>query len=104
MLAFGFLVAGGILNGMLGAPKTISMYSMSIDGVPVSTEEPNPKYLEGAKREIIQTFYDVIPGGQAIQCAMLEAVNLPRLPFYAIGITLLTTGGGFALFRKKDLK
>ncbi len=104
LLAFGFLVAGGILNGMLGAPKTISMYSMSIDGVPVSTEEPNPKYLEGAKREIIQTFYDVIPGGQAIQCAMLEAVNLPRLPFYAIGITLLTTGGGFALFRKKDLK
>lgn len=104
LLALGFFVVGASLNEMLDAPKMISEYSLTIDGSLVNTEVPNPRYLEGIKREIIQTLYDIIPGGQAIQCGMLRSVNLPRLPFYSIGLILLTTGTGVALFRKRDLR
>ena len=64
----------------------------------------SPKYLEGTKREIVQTLYDINPGGQAIQCATMAAVNPPRLPLYSLGIIVLATGAGCALFRKRDLK
>lgn len=104
LLAFGLIITGAVLNEMLNAPKMISGYSLSIDGALVNTEEPNPKYLEGVKREIVQTIYDIIPGGQAVQCVSLTAVNLPRLPLYSAGIILLTMGGGVVLFQKKDLK
>lgn len=104
LLAFGFIITGAVLNEMLNAPKMISGYTMSIDGSFINKEEPNPKYLEGMKREIVQTIYDILPGGQAVQCTTLVAVNLPRLPFYSAGIILLTTGIGVSMFRKRDLK
>lgn len=104
LLAFGILLAGAILNKMLDAPKMITMYSLEIDGSMVDAEMPNPGYLEGMKREIVQLIYDILPGGQAIQCAMMTAVNLFWFPVYSFGITLLTTGVGAVLFCKKDLK
>lgn len=104
LAAFGLIITGAVLNEMLNAPKMISGYSMSINGTLMNTEEPNPKYLEGVKREIVQTIYDILPGGQAVQCVMLTAVNLPRLPLYSAGIILLTMGVGVVLFRKVDLK
>lgn len=104
LLAFGLIIIGAVLKERLNAPKMISGYSLSIDDALVNTEEPNPKYLEGMKREIVQTIYDILPGGQAVQCTTLTAVNLPRLPFYSVGIILLSTGIGVSMFRKRDLK
>lgn len=104
LLAFGALMSGMILNQMLDAPPTQMIYSLDEDGEMASTEEPNPKYLEGTKREVVQTLYDINPGGQAIQCSGMTAVNPLRLPFYSLGIILLATGAGCALFRKRDLK
>ena len=104
LLAFGFLMTGMVLNQMLEAPKMHELYSLELNGELSSVTEPNPKYLEGTKREIVQTLYDINPGGQAIQCAAMTAVNPLRLPFYSIAITVLATGAGCALFRKRDLK
>ena len=56
------------------------------------------------KREIVQFFYDVNPGGQAIQCSTMQPVNLTRLPIYSLAIIVLTTGAGVWIFKKKDLK
>ena len=56
------------------------------------------------KREIVQFFYDVNPGGQAIQCSTMQPVNLTRLPIYSLAIIVLTTGAGVGFSRKKDLK
>ena len=104
LLAFGLLLVGSFLNNMLQAPKTIPVYTMSENNEPVVSEEPNPRYLEGTEREIVQTFYDVLPGGQAVQCTTLEVVHLPRLPLYSILIMISTTGIGLFCFQKKDLK
>lgn len=104
LLAFGFLLVGSFLYSRLHEPKTIQFYTMNETNEPIAAEEPNPHYLEGAKREIVQTIYDVLPSGQAIQCTLLEAVHLPRLPLYSIVIILSTTGIGLFCFQRKDLK
>lgn len=104
LLAFGFLLTGSLLNRMLNTPKTISIYTLDENNNPVHSEEPNPKYLEGLKREFVQTLYDINPGGQVIQCVSLEAVNLSRLPVYSLLIMAITTGAGLFFFKKKELK
>ena len=103
LLAFGFLIIGSYLNSRLHAPRIIPIYILDEKNIPIMSEEPNPHYLEGKKREVVQTIYDIIPGGQAIQCISLEAVNLSLLPVYSIMITVLTTGIGLYYFKKKDL-
>ncbi len=104
LLAFGSLMLGMVLNQMLEAPPTHMYYSLDENGEMSSYEEPNPKFLEGTRREIVQTLYDINPGGQAIQCAGMTAVNPLRLPLYSLGIIVLATGAGCVLFRKRDLK
>jgi ABC-2 type transport system permease protein len=104
LLAFGLLFTGAMLDKMLDAPETILSYSIGESGEPAAKEVKNPKYLEGTQREIVQFLYDVVPGGQAVQCAKMEIVNLPMLPVYSLIIILATTGIGLFFFRKKDLK
>ncbi len=104
LLAFGLLLTASYLNSRLQAPQTIPVYTMNEKNEPIASEEPNPRYLEGAERAFVQTIYDVLPGGQAIQCTSLEVVHLPRLPLYSILIMILTTGIGLFCFQKKDLK
>lgn len=104
LLSFAFLFAGVMFNRMLDSPQTVPAYSIGENGEQTVQEMENPKYLDGTKREIVQFFYDVIPGGQAIQCSAMEAVNLTRLPIYSLVIIVLTTGAGVWIFKKKDLK
>lgn len=104
LLSFGLLLAGAICNRMLDAPPTIPAYSIGENGETTAQETENPKYSDGTKREIVQFFYDVNPGGQAIQCSTMQPVNLTRLPIYSLAIIVLTTGAGVWIFKKKDLK
>jgi len=104
LLALALLVSGLILYRMLDAAETIGGYTMGEDGKLLYGESPNPKYLDGTKREIVQTIYDINPGGQVIQCTLLKAVNIERLPIYSLIIVILTTGAGVVFFKKKDLK
>ena len=103
LLAFLFLFIGMQLNKMLNQPETV-LGMTTEEGVPVYEEFPNPNYLNAEERKIVQFAYDFIPGGQAAQCAAMDAVNLPLLPVYSLIIVLATTGMGLLIFRKKDLK
>lgn len=104
LLAFGLLLLGTTLYRMLDAPETLPSYYVGENGETSMEEVPNPKFLTGTKREVIQAFYDIVPGGQAIQCAANEAVNLYRLPLYSVILIVVTTTVGLLFFRKKELK
>lgn len=104
LLSFGLLFAGAMCSRMLDAPKTIPTYSIGKNGENTAQEVENPKYLDGTTREIVQFFYDINPGGQAIQCSTMQIVHFMRLPVYSLAIIVLTTDTGVWLFKKKDLK
>ena len=103
LLAFLLLFAGAQFNKMLNEPET-NMGLMMTDNGQEYQEIPNPNYLEGGERKVVQFLYDFVPGGQALQCVSLEVNNITVLPAYSLIIIVLTTGFGVFFFKKKELK
>jgi len=64
LLAYVFFLTGIILNAMLEQPERINSYTLDKNNNLITEEIPNPKYLEGAKKELVQALYDITPGGQ----------------------------------------
>ena len=105
VLSFILLLSGSYLYSYLNYPPTYTQMTYN----PVSEEweekeAPYPFYLEGTKRDVFQLLCDVTPGGQIMQCNAWDAPNLPLLPVYSAALTVVTTGVGLWLFRRKDLK
>ena len=103
--AFAAFIGAIVIHSMLDAPEFIQGYELSMGGQVVSAPlEPNPNYLTGAKREVYQFLYDLLPTGQSLQYTMLSFTDPARLMGLAAAVTVVFTGAGAALFRRKDLK
>lgn len=103
LMAFSLLFIGAQLNKSLNEPETNMGMAMTENGMETQ-ELPNPKYLDEDARKVVQFFYDLLPGGQAIQCASGEVVNLTLLPVYSLLFIVLTSSVGLCLFKRKELK
>lgn len=103
LFAFLLLFAGAQLNKMLNEPET-NMGLITTEHGQEYQEIPNPNYLEDGERKVVSFLYDFVPGGQALQCASLEANHIAVLPVFSFIIIVLTTGVGLFFFRKKELK
>ncbi len=102
---FALLLAAVYLNGRLEAPEFITGYELSGNGEIVdAVPEPNPNYLTGAKREVYQFLYDLLPTGQSLQYTMLNFTDPARLMGLAAAVCAVFTAAGAALLRRKDLK
>ena len=100
MLAL-YLAAGNIEIPLMH-PEYLSMeVTESGEVVP---GEPNPRYVGGAKRQVLETLQDLLPTGQSLQYMRADVAHPARLPLYSLAVTALSTAAGIALFRKKDLK
>lgn len=102
LLFFAFLCASTFIAAMLDAPPEHPTYEL-VEGEFVSNMEPNPKYLQGTKREIYAFLFDVLPTGQAVQYILMTAKPL-LLSLYSAGIVLFANGSGLLYFRRKDIK
>lgn len=102
LIAFLLLLIGAQLNKSLNEPETNMGMAMTESGMETQAL-PNPKYLDEDARKVVQFFYDLLPGGQAIQCTSGEVVNLSLLPVYSLFIIILTSGVGLCLFKRKEL-
>lgn len=67
-------------------------------------EEPNPHYVGGAVRQVMEFFYQFIPGGQAVELSYAEGERPWIMPLYSGIILIFSTAAGLLLFQKKDLK
>lgn len=107
LLTFLFLYMGFQLKGMLTQPEIIDGTAYDENGVAYNEVEdfPNPEYLQGGERQVVQVLLNLIPGGQVAQCVERGNVDgLSQLPVYSLGVILMTTGTGVLVFKKKDLK
>ena len=109
LLAIALLVGGMAVHTMLSEPEFYRMSGVTtVDGVILSTPQtyPNPDYLTGTKRTVIQFFQDFWPSGQMVTIS--TAKELPAhvwcLPVYSVVFTVLVTLGGAVIFRRRDLK
>lgn len=102
---FAAFIGAIVIHSMLEAPEFIQGYELSMGGQVVSAPlEPNPNYLTGAKRELYQFIYDLLPSGQSVQYCSLQLTDPARLMGLAGLVCAVFTAAGAALFKRKNLK
>lgn len=99
MLAL-YLAAGNVEVPLMH-PEYLSMEVT--DFGEVIPGDPNPRYVGGAKRQVLETLQDLLPTGQSLQYMRVQVEHPERLPLYSLFDTAVLTAAGAALFRKKDL-
>lgn len=103
--AFVLIVGAAVIESMLAEPEYVQGYEMTVNGSVVPTEqEPNPLYVSGVKRGILQTVNEVLPSGQIMLMEMGVSRHAEFMPLYSLGVLAAFTVVGGAVFRKKDLK
>lgn len=105
LLLFGLLLAATYVNSKLSEPETYSEYMLTASGVVTeSAPKPNPNYVGGTERAILEYSNDAQPGGQ-ILLVMTEEIRHPcRMLLWDAGIILCATLAGMWFFKRKDLK
>lgn len=91
----------------LAAPEYIDSYTIEDEITGKLIEMPrerNPYYLTGTKRQVYKVLKDGMPVGQLYQIASDDAEPISVLVAYDLFLTVLCTGVGFVIFRKKDMK
>lgn len=104
LLVFGLLLGGTMIASRLAEPERYTVYETEPGGPTGPVEVENATYLEGKEREVYAFLYDLLPGGQALQCASMQVEHPLRITLCAAGIFLISTTAGVLVFRRKNLK
>lgn len=116
ILALVLLVSSSYIYQRLGEPEMYDNYvSVNEAGVPTQVEQlPNPLYIDGTSRAVLEVVNDLLPSGQAMQLAVafdsegITNKDIENVPYrwlgYSLLVILLTSGMGIVLFRKKEIR
>ena len=84
-------------------------------GVPTQVEQlPNPLYIDGTPRAVLEVINDLLPSGQAMQLADafdsegIANKDIKNTPYRWMGnsllVIILTSGMGIVLFWRKEIR
>lgn len=104
LLFLGLLLTASWVYNALMEPEMTAGFIMTVDGVQTAELTPNPNYVSGVMRKVLELILDILPTGQeALLCN--GGIVRPLLNLVASGaITVFTTLAGMAVFERKDLK
>ncbi|MDE7210973.1 MAG: ABC transporter permease, partial [Lachnospiraceae bacterium] len=105
LVFFALLFLVSKLQARLDEPDTV-FSDIQIHGDEINFLEPmpNPRYVSGAKREILDFIVDVLPTGQGLRLASNEAAHPVRMLLSSAVLTVLVTFGGIFRYGREDLK
>lgn len=116
ILALVLLVSSSYIYQRLGEPEMYDNYvSVNEVGIPTQVEQlPNPLYIDGTPRAVLEVVNDLLPSGQAMQLADafdsegITNKDIENAPYrwlgYSLLVIVLTSGMGIALFRRKEIR
>ncbi len=107
LVSFSLIIGANTLYRIINAPEYRPVpYVDEKSETGYSTEfVPNQRYLTGTKRKVVETVFNIIPSGQALQISSGELPeNAAEIPLYAFLDIAVTTATGMILFYRKDLK
>lgn len=102
------IFASFYVRARLSEPEIWYSYGTDETGDITMVEYLNDRYLRGTERAVYEFIYDFLPMTQSMQYyssySKEHAPQTQRMIAYAALISTLSTAGGAALFRKKELK
>lgn len=116
LLAIAMLASGSFIYQRLCEPEMYDQYiSVDSNGVPTDVDRvPNPQYVGGTERDVLEVLNNFLPSGQTIQLADMfnsegedtsyDFSHTEQWLFYSLGITIITTAIGIGLYRRKEIK
>ncbi len=116
ILALVLLVSSSYIYQRLGEQEMYDNYvSVNEVGIPTQVEQlPNPLYIDGTPRAVLEVVNDLLPSGQAMQLADafdasgITNKSIENAPYrwmgYSLLVIVLTSGMGIALFRRKEIR
>ncbi len=105
IVAMAILFAGSYFKILLSEPEYYEGAFMTEQGVLENKKVKNSRYLPpGTQRDIYEFLDEFLPGGQQLKLMEGEVEEPYKYMGYSSIITVVVTGLGIMLFRKKDLK
>lgn len=105
LLALAMLLGGIAVYGRLAEPELTSRMVMQEDGSFQRQEGiPNSRYISGTARVLYKWADSILPSSSALHIVNWSGTFEGRTPACSAGLTLLLTGLGIALFKKKDIR
>ena len=116
LLAISLLASGSFIYQRLCEPEMYDHYiSVDSNGVPTDVDRvPNPQYVGGTERKVLELLNNFLPSSQTIQLADMfnsegedtshDFSHIQQWPFYSLGISIVTTAIGIGLYRRKEIK
>jgi len=111
-LCFALMFTGGYMQARLDEPEMRPPsveYVMGENGVADGNfvehpGEPNPYYVGGNARKVLEFLFHLSPGGQAAELSIADGSRPWVMPVYSGLVLIISTAGGLLLFKRKDLK
>lgn len=105
--AIALIIGGMAMNGILAEPEYYDSYAYLDDetGEIIREEsQPNPNYVTGTKRLVLEKLLEINPGGQVLEISGMEVRNFASMAGYDFAIIVLSMGVGLYFFKRKDIK
>lgn len=105
LIAFGSYFTTLILMNILETPEYITSAQITDTGGNIEyIKEKNPKYPSATKKQICNTILDIVPQSESIRIVSDKIPNKNLVILYSISTSLIITGCGIIIFKKKELK
>jgi len=105
LLLFAMIILTSTLHAELMAPEMVSGAYVTEEGqFVISDPEPNPGYVSGIKRDVMEFVVDVIPVGQSVVISDWTIERPVRMAVCSVVVTGVSLVGGVLAFNRKDLK
>ena len=104
VMTFVLIIGAAVIESMLIEPEYVTSFVMTDGEVTQGDPEPNPLYVSGTKRDLLEAVNDVLPSGQIMQLEIGTLRSAELMPLYSLGVLAVTTAIGALVFRRKDLK
>jgi len=104
LLMFGLLMVGSVIYNALCEPEMAAGAIMTANGIDIGDPQPNPNYISGTLRAVLEFLVSTLPSGQAILLANKELEHPLVSICSSVAIILLTSIAGSLVFKRKNLK
>ncbi len=104
LLVFAMMISASMIYEFLQQPEMSSHAEFTINGMVITDPEPNPYYVSGVKRAVMEFVMDVLPLGQSISITDVSVARPVRMAICSVVLTVVSLVGGLFAFKRKDLK